>query len=108
MVHWWLFTWKFIGLNSASQAFDLVMLTHPAAVSKLPDECILVEDSFKIDFTSKGKCLYKPYLGIAYRDKTYDPYMNSQVTEMKYFGQILFFDEVEWSVCDLKSKIDTI
>jgi len=78
MVHWWLFTWKFIGLNSASQAFDLVMLTHPAAVSKLPDECILVEDSFKIDFTSKGKCLYKPYLGIAYRDKTYDPYMNSQ------------------------------
>ena len=28
--------------------------------------------------TGPGQCLYRPYLGIAYRDKTYDNYMNSQ------------------------------
>ena len=78
MVRWWIYTWRFIGLDSADQGFDLVMLTHPAAVSKLPGDCVLVSENYRINFTSPGQCLYKPYLGIAYRDKTYDPYMNSQ------------------------------
>ena len=54
------------------------MMTHPAAVGKLPSDCILVPDDYRIEFNSSGQCLYKPYLGIAHRDKTYDPYMNSQ------------------------------
>ena len=78
MVRWWIYTWRFIGLDSVDQGFDLVMLTHPAAVSKLPRDCVLVSENYRINFTSPGQCLYKPYLGIAYRDKTYDPYMNSQ------------------------------
>jgi len=78
MVKWWIFTWRFIGLDAADQGFDLVMMTHPAAVDKLPSDCVPVGDNFQINFTSPGQCLYKPYLGVAYRDKTYDGYMNSQ------------------------------
>ena len=52
-----------------AQAFDLVLMTHPASVSRLPDECVLVEEDFTINYTAAGRCLYKPYLGVAYRDK---------------------------------------
>ena len=78
MAKWWIFTWRFIGLDTAAQGFDLVFMTHPANVRNLPPECSLVSDSFSLNWTSPGNCLYKPYLGIAYRDKSYDPYMNSQ------------------------------
>jgi len=78
MVKWWLYTWRWIGLNTTEQGFDLVMMTHPAMVDKLPKECIKVEEDFKVNYTSPGQCLYKPYLGVAYRDKSYDGYMNSQ------------------------------
>ena len=62
-IQWWLYTWKFIGLNHPDQGFDLVMMTHPAAVSSLPPECLLVNDNFHINFSSPGQCWYKPYLG---------------------------------------------
>ena len=78
MVKWWLYTWNWIELNKAEQGFDLVMMTHPAMVDKLPSECVRVEEDFKVNYTSPGQCLYKPYLGVAYRDKSYDGYMNSQ------------------------------
>ena len=32
----------------------------------------------RVNYTSPGQCLYRPYLGVAYRDKSYDGYMNSQ------------------------------
>ena len=78
MVRWWIYTWRFIGLDTAEQGFDLVILTHPASVAKLPAECSLVEEGFRLNYTAAGRCLYKPYLGVAHRDKSYDPYMNSQ------------------------------
>ena len=78
MVRWWLHTWRFLGLDTAAQAMDLVLLTHPAAVAELPAECGLVEEGFSLNYTAAGRCLYKPYLGVAHRDKSYDPYMNSQ------------------------------
>merc|ERR1719342_998762 len=78
MINWGIYTWKFIGLDSAEQGFDLVMMTHPAMVEKLPEECERVQEDYKIDYKSKGKCLFKPYLGISYRDKSYDGYMNGQ------------------------------
>ena len=53
-------------------------MTHPANVANLPSDCHLVTDSFSLNYTAPGQCLYRPYLGIAYRDKSYDPYMNSQ------------------------------
>ena len=78
MVRWWLHTWRFLGLDTAAQAMDLVLLTHPAAVAELPAECGLVEEGFRLNYSLAGRCLYKPYLGVAHRDKSYDPYMNSQ------------------------------
>ena len=47
MVRWWIYTWRFIGLDSVDQGFDLVMLTHPAAVSKLPGGCVLVSENYR-------------------------------------------------------------
>ena len=78
MAKWWIFTWRFIGLDTAQEGFDLVFMTHPANVDNLPEDCHLVTDGYKINFTSPGQCLFRPYLGIAYRDKSYDPYLNSQ------------------------------
>ena len=78
MVRWWLYTWRSLGLDTAAQAMDLVLLTHPAAVAELPAECSLVEEGFRLNYSAAGRCLYKPYLGVAHRDKSYDPYMNSQ------------------------------
>ena len=78
MVNWWIFTWRFIGLDTAEEGFDLVFMTHPANVENLPSDCELVTDRFTVSVSSPGRCLYRPYLGIAYRDKSYDPYMNSQ------------------------------
>ena len=78
MLRWWLAAWRLIGLDRAEEGFDLVFMTHPANVANLPSDCHLVTDSFSLNYTAPGQCLYRPYLGIAYRDKSYDPYMNSQ------------------------------
>ena len=78
MTRWWLAAWRLIGLDSAEERFDLVLMTHPANVANLPSDCHLVTDSFSLNYTGPGQCLYRPYLGIAHRDKSYDPYMNSQ------------------------------
>ena len=78
MTRWWLAAWRLIGLDSAEERFDLVFMTHPANVANLPSDCHLVTESFSLNYTVPGQCLYRPYLGIAHRDKTYDNYMNSQ------------------------------
>merc|ERR1719322_2158837 len=36
MVKWWIFTWRFIGLDAADQGFDLIMMTHPADLDTFP------------------------------------------------------------------------
>ena len=77
-LHWWIFTWRFIGLHTPEEGFDLVFMTHPANVAALPSDCQLVTERFTVNYTGPGQCLYRPYLGISHRDKSYDPYMNSQ------------------------------
>ena len=62
-VNWWIYTWKFIGLNLAKEAFDLVMMVHPAAIENLPAECKEVTENFGPNFGEEGECLYKPYVG---------------------------------------------
>ena len=62
-VNWWIYSWKFIGLNVAKEAFDLVMMVHPAAVQNLPPECKEVTEGFHPNFGQAGECLYKPYIG---------------------------------------------
>ena len=75
-VRWWLHAWRHIGLDSEEEQFDLVLLSHPAAIASLPGDCRRVEDTTLP--TGPGLCRYKPYVGIAYRDNTFDSYMNSQ------------------------------
>jgi len=62
-VKWWIYTWKFIGLNAAGEGFDLVMMVHPLAVENLPEECKEVTEDFEPKYGQAGECLYKPYVG---------------------------------------------
>ena len=62
-VNWWIYTWKFIGLNGAEEAFDLVMMIHPLAIENLPKECREISEDFHPKFGEEGECLYKPYIG---------------------------------------------
>ena len=62
-VNWWIYTWKFIGLNVAEEAFDLVMMVHPAAIENVPSECKEVTEDFRPNFGEAGECIYKPYVG---------------------------------------------
>ena len=62
-VKWWIYSWKFIGLNVVEEAFDLVMMVHPAAIENLPIECKEVTEGFHPNFGKAGECLYKPYIG---------------------------------------------
>ena len=62
-VKWWIFAWKFFGSNSANEAFDLVMMVHPAAIEHIPLECKEVMDDFNPKYGQEGECLYRPYIG---------------------------------------------
>ena len=62
-VKWWIYSWKFIGLNTAEEAFDLVMMTHPLAIENLPEECKEVKEGFHPNYRQPGECLYKAYIG---------------------------------------------
>merc|ERR1712210_370483 len=53
-------------------------MVHPDAVPRLPVECKRIEEGFTAKHVGKGACLYHPYMGIAYRDPSFDMYMNSQ------------------------------
>lgn len=76
---WWLYTWAKIGLDSEKEAFDIVLLTHPKSVSKLPSDCHVIEDSFDPGLAvGPGRCLYKPLVPLSERNYKYDNYLNSQ------------------------------
>ena len=93
-IKWWLYAWQFIGLNSSEEAFDIVIMAHPEAVRNIPAECREVEEDFTPHHGQAGECLYRVYVGenkeclaiyqdiyytgIAYRDNSFDSYMNSQ------------------------------
>ena len=62
-INWWIYTWKFIGLNTAEEAFDLVMMVHPAAIEHLPSECKEITEDFSPNYGGEGECLFKPYIG---------------------------------------------
>ena len=77
-LNWWLEAWKFIGLDEEDEAFDVVLMVHPEAVPSLPAECKRIEEGFTAKHAGKGACIYHPYMGISYRDPSFDMYMNSQ------------------------------
>ena len=75
---WWVYTWKMIKLNIAEEAFDIILMTHPEYIEKLPNDCNKIPDGFDPRFSGPGRCLYKELLGLSYRDNRYDIYVNSQ------------------------------
>ena len=62
-IKWWLYTWKFIGLNVSEEAFDIVIMAHPEAVMNIPEECKEVEANHVPNYGQPGECLYKVYVG---------------------------------------------
>ena len=77
MLFWWIYSWKFLGLNTFEQAFDIIVMTHPDMVSQLPNDCLMVEENFTIPYDKPGECFYKEYIGLSWRDATFDGYFNS-------------------------------
>eukprot|EP00092_Neocalanus_flemingeri_P005814 GFUD01006258.1.p1 GENE.GFUD01006258.1~~GFUD01006258.1.p1 ORF type:complete len:628 (-),score=188.16 GFUD01006258.1:577-2460(-) len=75
---WWMFTWKKIGLDAEEEAFDIILLTHPKSINKLPKECRKIDDQFDPEAAGPGQCLFKELLPISERDHKYDNYLNSQ------------------------------
>merc|ERR1719483_168253 len=75
---WWLFTWRKIGLNTEKEAFDIILLTHPTSINKLPKECKKIDAQFDPKAPGPGQCLFKELLPISERDHKYDNYLNSQ------------------------------
>ena len=67
-----------VGVDKEEEAFDVVLMVHPEAVPSLPAECKRIEEGFTAKHAGKGACLYHPYMGISYRDPSFDMYMNSQ------------------------------
>jgi len=75
---WWLYAWKLIGLNDSTQAFDIILFTHPSSIQKLPKECSEIEDDFDPKAPGGGRCLYRELVPLSERDFRYDNYLNSQ------------------------------
>ena len=80
-LRWWLYAWRLAGLDTADQALDLVLFTHPASVSRLPAECSNITAEFEPEAAGPGRCLYRPLVPLSERSSKYDGYLNSH-----YFG----------------------
>ena len=62
-VKWWIYTWRFIGLDVSEEAFDIVIMAHPQAVKNIPEECKEVGEDYVPSYGQPGECLYKVYVG---------------------------------------------
>ena len=77
-LRWWLYAWRLAGLDTADQALDLVLFTHPASVSRLPAECSNITAEFDPEAAGPGRCLYRALVPLSERNPKYDHYLNSQ------------------------------
>ena len=50
----WLYSWHKIGLDTDVEAFDIILMTHPASVKKLPKVGKIGEMSYRMPPT--GVC----------------------------------------------------
>ena len=80
-LHWWVKAWTFVGLDQPDQAFDVVVMAHPDMVEKVAKMCTRIPPDFSPKYSGPGRCLYKPYIGVANRDSAYDKYKTSQDQE---------------------------
>ena len=77
-LRWWLYAWRLAGLDTADQALDLVLFTHPASVARLPAECSNITEEFDPEAAGPGRCLYRALVPLSERNPKYDHYLNSQ------------------------------
>ena len=80
-LRWWLYAWRLAGLDTADQAMDVVLFTHPASVARLPAECSNITAEFDPEAAGPGRCLYRALVPLSERSSKYDGYLNSH-----YFG----------------------
>ena len=80
-LRWWLYAWRLAGLDTADQALDLVLFTHPSSVARLPAECSNITEEFDPEAAGPGRCLYRALVPLSERSSKYDGYLNSH-----YFG----------------------
>ena len=76
-LRWWLYAWHQAGLDTADQALDLVVFTHPLAVAQLPGECRLLTENFDHEAASLGQCLYRELVPLSERNTKYYSHLNS-------------------------------
>ena len=76
-LRWWLYAWHQAGLDTAAQALDVVVFTHPRAVAQLPEECRLVTENFEPEAAGPGQCLYRELLPLSERNPKYYNHLNS-------------------------------
>jgi len=64
----------------SAEAFDIILMTHPTSVSKLPAVCQPMPADFdpRTAADLPGRCLYRELVGISERDHRFDGYLNSQ------------------------------
>ena len=62
-VMWWIYTWRFIGLNASEEAFDIVIMAHPEAIRNIPEDCKEVKKDYVPNYGKPGECLYREYIG---------------------------------------------
>ena len=77
-LRWWLYAWRLAGLDTAQQAMDVVLFTHPASVARLPADCVRVTEEFDPGAAGPGQCLYRELVPLSERNAKYDSYLNSQ------------------------------
>ena len=77
-LRWWLYAWRLAGLDTADQAMDVVLFTHPASVARLPADCVRVTEQFDPGAAGPGQCLYRALVPLSERNPKYDHYLNSQ------------------------------
>lgn len=73
-----MFTWRQIGLDSEKEAFDIILMTHPESINKLPPDCVQVPEDFDPTAPGVGQCLFRELVPISERNHRYDNYLNSQ------------------------------
>ena len=60
---WWIYAWKFIGLNKEEEAFDIVVMVSPDTVDELPGDCKEYTEDMNTQAPGIGKCIFKQFIG---------------------------------------------
>ena len=60
---WWIYAWRFIGLDAEKEAFDIIVMADPDIVTDLPNDCQEYTRQFSPRTAGPGQCVYKQFKG---------------------------------------------